>query len=170
MRRGPGGGLIVVEPDPKIVRTAARLYLRRINVRRAHLLEVRTALEVAAVSSAIAQLNQAGIRSLEEVRELEEQSAAQGLTDGHAFQLHGTIASLTGNPAMELFVELLAQLDSDIVRAKWDTSEEPLDRARKHEMSRKAHKAIVEAMVARNSTLAQHRMRKHLGAIADLIE
>jgi DNA-binding FadR family transcriptional regulator len=85
------------------------------------------------------------------------------------FQLHATIAGLTGNPAMELFVELLAQLDDDVVHAGWDASKESVDRTRKREMSRKAHQAIVEAMVAGNSDLAQHRMRKHLRAIADLI-
>jgi DNA-binding FadR family transcriptional regulator len=171
MRRGPGGGLVVTDPDPGVVRNAARLYLRHAQVRRNHLLEARAALELAAVASATEGLTETGIRELSEAVQAEEDLLAQGVGLGHARNLHAMIARLTGNPAIELFVEVLAQLDEDIVHEDWESRAElPTEYdSSLLAQSHQAHKAIVEAMIAGDSALAQHRMRRHLRAIADLL-
>jgi DNA-binding FadR family transcriptional regulator len=172
MRRGPGGGLVVTEPDPEIVRNAARLYLRRTEVRRDHLLEARAALELAAVASATAELTEPGIGKLTAVLHAEEELHAQGAQLGYSRRIHATIARLSGNPALDLFVEVLARLDENLVHEDWESHGELTLRsgAERPDQSHQAHTAIVEAMIAGDSALAQHRMRRHLHAIAELLD
>ncbi|WP_134662410.1 MULTISPECIES: FadR/GntR family transcriptional regulator [unclassified Amycolatopsis] len=169
MRRGPGGGLVVTEPDPGVVRNAARVYLRHAEVSRQQLMEARTALEVAGIALAAENLTESGIVRLKEALESERELIEQGFTRGHARNLHRVIAELAGNPAITLFVEVLAQLDQDIVQREWDAESaggEHRDAARE---SHEAHEAIVAALVAGDAPLGQHRMRRHLQAIAALL-
>ncbi|WP_244287452.1 FadR/GntR family transcriptional regulator [Amycolatopsis rubida] len=169
MRRGPGGGLVVTEPDPGVVRNAARVYLRHAEVNRQQLMQARTALEVAGIALAAENLTESGIVRLKEALESERELIEQGFTRGHARNLHRVIAELAGNPAITLFVEVLAQLDQDIVQREWDAESaggEHRDAARE---SHEAHEAIVAALVAGDAPLGQHRMRRHLQAIAALL-
>jgi DNA-binding FadR family transcriptional regulator len=175
MRRGPGGGLVVTEPDPGIVRDAARVFLRHAAVNRRQLLEARMALELAGVTAATERLTESGIARLTEALETERQLIDRGVTLGHARNLHSVIAELAGNPAITLFVEVLTLLDQDMVQQGWEAggdAGEPADErhrdtaARSHE----AHQAIVAALVAGDAPLAQHRMRRHLQAIAALLD
>ena len=64
MRRGPGGGLVVAEPDPDAMAHAAAVYLRYRKVTPPDLFETRTALELAAVRSAAEHIDEAGIVQL----------------------------------------------------------------------------------------------------------
>lgn len=170
MRRGPGGGLTVTEPDPSVVRNAARVYLRHAAVTRQQLFEARMALELAGITSATERLTESGIDSLHEALQGEQELLDRGVTRGHARELHRVIAELAGNPAITLFVEVLAQLDQDIVQREWDTvgvdDEGQYDAAVE---SHNAHRAIVAPLVAGDAPLAQHRMRRHLQAIAMLL-
>src|SRR5689334_12188185 len=61
MRRGPGGGLVVAEPDPEAVTRAATLYLRYWRVDPGRIFEARIALEVAAVKAAADRIDEDGI-------------------------------------------------------------------------------------------------------------
>ncbi|GEB49741.1 FadR/GntR family transcriptional regulator [Streptomyces cacaoi] len=170
MRRGPGGGLVVTEPDPGIVRDAARVYLRHAAVSRRQLLETRTALELAGVATATERLTESGIARLTEALDTEQRLMEQGVTLGHARNLHSVIAELAGNPAVLLFVEVLAQLDQDMVQEEWEAGGPPEEGGREAaERSHEAHRAIVAAIVAGDAPLAQHRMRRHLQAIAELL-
>ncbi|MDA3623996.1 FCD domain-containing protein [Saccharopolyspora oryzae] len=170
MRRGPSGGLVVTEPDPGVVRNAARVHLRRAAVTRHQLLEARMALELAGIASATENLTESGIEKLKEALDLEQEQIDRGVTRGYARDLHRVIAELAGNPAIALFVEVLAQLDQDIVQQEWDAAdvddEGHLDDAI---ASHEAHEAIVAAIVAGDAPLGQHRMRRHLQAIAALL-
>ncbi|EGD54876.1 GntR family transcriptional regulator [Gordonia neofelifaecis NRRL B-59395] len=169
MRRGPGGGLVVTEPDPGAVRQAARVYLRRADVTRQQLFDARAALELAGVVTATEQLTEDGIAQLTEALRVEAELVEQGVTTGHARNVHSVIADMTGNPAISLFIEVLAQLDEDMVQQGWISRDDPTDRAALAEASHAAHEAIVAAIVAGDAPLAQHRMRRHLQAIADLL-
>lgn len=64
MRRGPGGGLVVAEPDPDAMAHAAAVYLGYRKVSPKELFETRTALELAAVRSAAENIDEAGIVKL----------------------------------------------------------------------------------------------------------
>ncbi|MEV6233945.1 FCD domain-containing protein [Saccharopolyspora shandongensis] len=80
-------------------------------------------------------------------------------------------AELAGNPAITLFVEVLAQLDQDIVQREWDAAEKEDEGHHDAALeSHDAHRAIVAAIVAGDAPLAQYRMRRHLQAIAALFE
>lgn len=171
MRPGPGGGLVVTEPDPGVVRNAARVYLRHVAVSRRHLFEARMALELVAVASAAEKLTESGIAVLKDALRVEQELIDQGVARGHLRNLHGVIAELAGNPAITLFVEVLAQLDEDIVQREWGAEEDggearPGAAAESHE----AHRAIVAAITAGDAALGQYRMRRHLQAIAALLE
>jgi len=169
MRRGPGGGLVVTEPDPGVVRHAARVYLRHAEVTREQLFEARMALELAGVFSAAERLTEDGIAQLTEALTTERELMAEGVTLGHARNLHSVIAELTGNPAISLFVEVLTQLDEEMVQQSWNTDEPDVDTAERASASHEAHEAIVAAIVAGDAPLAQHRMRRHLQAISELL-
>lgn len=170
MRRGPGGGLVVTEPDPGVVRHAARVYLRRADVTREQLFEARTALELAGVVTAADRLDEDGIARLTEALDTERELVAEGVTLGHARNLHSVIAELTGNPAISLFVEVLTQLDEEMVQQRWTTEAPDVDTTARASASHEAHEAIVAAIIAGDAPLAQHRMRRHLQAISELLE
>jgi DNA-binding FadR family transcriptional regulator len=166
MRKGPGGGLAVTEPDRRAIESAAGLYLRYVGVRRQDLFEARTALELACVTTVAESITEEGIATLRELLRAEEQIGDDGQVP-HPHALHAVIASLTGNPAMELFVNVLAQLDHDLAHAESVTW--VVDPAEAFPESHRAHQAIVEAIASGDVALAQHRMRRHLQAIAELL-
>lgn len=167
MRRGPGGGLVVTHPDPEIVQNAARVYLRRAEVTRQQLFEARSALELATVTSAVERLEESGIAQLREAVESEGALIDSGVTLGHARQFHIAVARLAGNPAITLFVEVLALMDEEMVHR----GEYADETARENALaSHRAHVTIAEAINSGDASLAQYRMRRHLTAIALLLE
>lgn len=170
MRRGPGGGLVVTEPDPEVVRSAAGVYLRHRGVSRRDLWSTRVALEVASVEVATARLDEAGIATLKSALADEEAMLDRDVNVGHARKLHATMAELAGNPASQLFIEVLARLDEEMVHEGWDGSADAATlRQRAHE-SHHAHVRICEAVIAGDAALAQHRMRRHLDAIIAVVD
>jgi DNA-binding FadR family transcriptional regulator len=160
MRRGPGGGMIVSEPEPETVQKAVALYLRYAGVRSEQLFETRAALEIVCVSQAAERITEQGVDRLRAVLALEEQLQEEALDTGHHHDLHVAIAELTGNPAMTLFVQVLTALTPQRTRVKPKE-----DVASYH----RAHQALVDAIVSGDAALAQHRMRRHLDAIAELL-
>jgi DNA-binding FadR family transcriptional regulator len=160
MRRGPGGGLIVAEPEPEAVQRAIALYLRFTGVRPEQLFEARAALEIVCVGQAAERITEDGVQRLREVLQQEETLQEEALGSGHHHDLHVIIAELTGNPAMTLFVRVLAELTPQRKRA-----DPKADVANYH----RAHQALVDAIVAGDAALAQHRMRRHLDAVSSLV-
>lgn len=169
MRRGPGGGLVVTEPDAEIVRRAAGVYLRYQRVRRLDLWQARTALELSAVDAAAERIDDTGIGYLQGLLETEAELIEQGVDLGHARHMHAAIADIAGNPASKLFIEVLAQLDEAMVHEHWAAQEGDPRATRQSDASHHAHVRIVDAIVAGDRALAQHRMRRHLDAIIKLI-
>ncbi len=64
MRRGPGGGLVVTDPDPAVMTRAAAVYLRYRQVDPEQLFRARIALETAAVHDAAQRIDEEGIAKL----------------------------------------------------------------------------------------------------------
>jgi DNA-binding FadR family transcriptional regulator len=162
MRRGPGGGLVVTEPDPESVQRAIAVFLSYAGVERQQLFETRIALEVTCATQAAERVGEVGVERLREVLELEEKLQENALGSGHTHLLHVTIARLTENPAMTLFVTVLTELTLQRQRPAADPQREV---ASYHA----AHVAVAEAIIAGDPALAQHRMRRHLRAVADLV-
>jgi DNA-binding FadR family transcriptional regulator len=160
MRRGPGGGLVITEPDPEPVREAIALYLRYNGVDRASIYEALSALELAAVTKATEMIDEDGIARLRATLEQEEDLGEEAVTQGRAHDLHTVIADLTGNAAMRLFIEVLTELDEEMaISERGPKSSVSLEQATAD--YHHAHVAIVDAIASGDAALAQHRMRRH---------
>jgi DNA-binding FadR family transcriptional regulator len=168
MRRGPGGGLVVTEPDPRAVQNAMALYLRYKGVGREVLFEARAALEIAAVASATERITEEGIARLREVLETEEREGERAVAEAHTHHLHVVIAELTGNPAMAMFIEVLNRLNEEMILAEIEAGHREVLSVAAADYH-KAHVAIVDAIASGDAALAQHRMRRHLDAILEYL-
>ncbi|WP_433190048.1 FadR/GntR family transcriptional regulator [Actinoallomurus sp. CA-150999] len=169
MRRGPGGGLVVAEPDPDAMAHAAAVYLRYRKVNPPDLFEARTALELAAVRSAAENIDEAGIVKLRGALAHESEFLG-GESDATIHDFHVVVAELSGNPALHLFVNVLTQLSAARflgTTAMYDKqAARSVSSAKEVEEVHHAHEVIAEAIVAGDTSLAQHRMLKHLNALA----
>jgi DNA-binding FadR family transcriptional regulator len=159
MRRGPGGGLVVMEPDSDAVERAVALYLRFAGVRHDQLFATRMTLELACAARAAENITEEGITRLREVLAVEEALREEAIPTGHTHDLHIVIAELTGNPVMTLFVKVLTDLTM-----QQQLPHEDVDKA--VAAYHHAHEALAEAIISGDPALAQHRMRRHLEAVA----
>lgn len=161
MRRGPNGGLIVSAPEAAAVQSAAALYLDYADVKPEDLFTVRASLELTCVRQLVDELDEDKIARLRAALEHEQELFEEGLPEGgHSQDLHIMIAELTGNPALSLFVEVLTRL----TRRRTIGRINEQDRAVRE--IHRAHRAIVEAIIEGDAALAQHRMSRHLRAVA----
>lgn len=165
MRRGPGGGLLVTEPDAGPVIDAITVYLRYAEITLAELFEARRILEVAGTELAARSLDEDSLSLLAD--EYGPESPARATNAADAQELHHLLSSLTGNPGLELFVDVLTR-----VTALYVGSLESSDRVKRRnaEASHHAHVAIVDALLRGNPGLAAHRMDAHLEALAAVLE
>ena len=169
MRRGPGGGLVVTEPEPQAVTRAAAVFLRYRNVTPAQLFEARIALETAAVRDAALRIDEAGVAKLRAALE-HETTFKGGEADATVHDFHVVVAELSGNPAIQLFADVLTQLTAagfmgttalfDKRAARRRSTPQELDEVHS------AHAHIAEAIIAGDSALAQHRNQRHLQALS----
>lgn len=149
MRRGPGGGLVVTEPTVDAIIDAAVLYLHRANTRLHEVFEARIVLEVIAAELATERLTEedaAGLRALEHEEERDHRA------------LHARLATVTRNPALELFVDILNRVAFLYFRGGPSLGESTLS------ASRQAHARIIEAVLDHDADAARRRMRRHLEA------
>jgi DNA-binding FadR family transcriptional regulator len=153
MRRGPGGGLVVTEPTVDAIIDAAVLYLHRANTRLDEVFEARIVLEEIAAELAtdrLTDVDAAGLRSLA----ADERSGA--VTNHRA--LHGRLAAIARNPAIELFVDILNRVAFLYFRGGSSLSEGTLA------ASQHAHARIIDAVLEGDGDGARRRMRRHLEA------
>ncbi|MFC0533393.1 FadR/GntR family transcriptional regulator [Phytohabitans kaempferiae] len=166
MKRGPHGGMVVSKPDARAVTAATALFLEHEQVAPAQLSETRAALELHAVEAlATARL------SAEQVERLRAAVRPPALTDAplefiRSNDFHKVICQLTGNKALELFVDVLRTLTSfHSIAVDQETSPEPS--ARVAEGIARAHERIAEAIIRRDAAAAREHMRKHLHTMTD---
>lgn len=172
MRRGPGGGLVVIEPDPRAVTRAAAVFLRYRDVNAAQLMNARIALETAAVRDAAERIDEAGVTKLRAALE-HETTFVHGEADATVHDFHVVVAELSGNPALHLFIDVLTQLSAagfmgpaalfDKTSARRPSSKAEMDEVHA------VHEKIAEAIIAGDAALAQHRNQRHLRALASAL-
>jgi DNA-binding FadR family transcriptional regulator len=154
MRRGPGGGLVVTEPSVDAIIDAAVVYLYRVDARLDEVWEARLVLEEIVTELAPDRLDEA---DLARVRSLIADEAAGDIADHRAF--HALLASITRNPALELFVDIMNRVSvlyfSDRKAVGVATAAE----------SHHAHSRIAEAVLSGDADAAERRMRRHLETI-----
>ena len=158
MRRGPGGGLVVSPPSVDSVTDAVAVYLFYVGAEIDEVFEARIALEGTAAELAPARLEESHIAALRSVVQRE----ADGTIVDHR-ELHILVAAITGNPALELFVDLLNRVTLLYLPPSVRVTSKTLAE------SAAAHAAIVDAIVAGDESQARRRMRRHLEAEAEYL-
>jgi DNA-binding FadR family transcriptional regulator len=166
MRRGPGGGLVVIEPDLNAVIRAVALHLEFARIGPGQVHETRQALEVECARVAAERIDPSGVERLQRLLAIEEESILatrrRGRERGHlaSQDFHLLLAELTGNPAMHLFVRTIC-----LVLADQTTPVPSLEQAARD--VHLAHAGIAEAVIAGDADRAQRRMLRHLQAVAE---
>jgi DNA-binding FadR family transcriptional regulator len=157
-RRGPGGGLVVTEPTVDAVIDAVVLYLYRVEARLDELFEARIAVEEIASELAPGRLDE---QDLTRLRTFAAAGDATPSPDPGA--LHALLASISRNPALELFVDVLNRL-AMLYSVGWQGFGPSVATDIAY-----AHARIADAVIAGEPDLARHRMRKHLEAEAEYL-
>ena len=168
MRRGPGGGLVVVAPSLDAAVRTVSLNLEYLDIHPEQINEARVAIELACVRTAIERLDadgEARIRAFldSEVELILGGRDADRPSDDHATNdFHLLLADLTANPAMRLFVQILSRLTS---RHSDGTSSLSDSAAEVH----RAHSRIADAILDRDVDAAERRMQRHLDSIVQYL-
>lgn len=157
MRRGPGGGLFVVEPDAGAVTDVVALYLARRGLHIDDLGELRGRLEPVLVDLAVAKLDDAGVARLASLAE-REAAASDDEYLSAVHDLHAEVAHLAGNRALELVALVLLRL----TRLHQSRELSVKARTRIRQDVAQSHADITVAILAGDAELARHRMRRHL--------
>jgi len=159
MRRGPGGGLFVLQPGIESACDAIALLLERRGIRPSDLFELRRAVELAIVDLAVKRLDEDRSGLLLEAL-AEERLASEEEFPAVGHDLHVVLAGIVDNPVLELISLVL-------IRLTWLHQAAPPDMSRiPTEDVIRVHSAIVEALLDRDVELTRHRMRRHLEALA----
>ena len=153
MRRGPGGGLIVTAPSVDVIIDAVSVYLFFVDADVDEVFEARIALESAAAEIAPGRLDEDRIDA---IRAFVRREHDHDVADYREF--HRLVASVSGNPAIEFFVDLLNRSAFLFLVPRTPVG------ARVVAESAHAHAAIATAILSGDGGLAGRRMRKHLDA------
>jgi DNA-binding FadR family transcriptional regulator len=166
MRRGRGGGLVVVAPDASAVTESLAIYLEYAQVGIDDLLDARAMLEVFAAATAAGSIDEAGLLALRDAaladdgRVIGEQAGSGPAAPGAATRIHELIAEATGNAALSLFIQAIVSLSDQMTRGRADAAAGPGgSAARSAELG---HLAVIEAITAGDALLARDRMREHM--------
>jgi DNA-binding FadR family transcriptional regulator len=160
MQRGAAGGMVVAVPDGQALARAVSLYLTYRGMNTAHIRDLREELEAAALRRAVDRLDASGEQRLAAMLEL-ERTWPDGDFRTVSHDLHAVIAELSGNQTLTLLVSIIMQLTAERLH-----SGDPRRVTEPPDATRHAHRAIVEAILARDTALALRRLRKHLRALA----
>ncbi len=160
MRRGPRGGLFVVEPSIAAVTDAAAVYLEWRRTSLSQIAEARAGLELAVLDLAIKRLDDSGVTALHQALEAERATPAN-VFDVVGHDLHDEVATRCGNRILELFVRVLVRMTR---LHQYSSPNRTMARPVIDEVQR-SHSGIVDAVAARDAELARHRMLRHLEAL-----
>ncbi|GAA3526973.1 FCD domain-containing protein [Amycolatopsis ultiminotia] len=162
MRRGPGGGLIVSEPDPQATIDTMALFLEYQQVTAEDLRIVRDAIEL----ETVARVTQRHLDGDPNVA-LRLGHAVRWATEAPAGEprksdlFHAELADLAGSRVLSLLLSILTELFRR--HAAGQDRQLPGDEAM-HEVQH-VHQRILDAVLAGDSGVARHRMRRHLDAL-----
>jgi DNA-binding FadR family transcriptional regulator len=163
-RRGPGGGLVVAEPQAQASIDTIALYLQFRQPRREDLTLIRDAIEIDNVAKVVRRRDAAEVREFLDRHRLLIEAAGDdpGKAGVEEFLFHTGLASLAGNAVLALFLRILVEL----FRRHWASTEQPIPSHADLLDVRHAHLRIIEAIVQGDESLARHRTRRHLDAAA----
>lgn len=164
MRRGPSGGLFVRAPDARPATRALVIFLEYIGTTAEDLMHARCLLEPAAARLAAARIGEAGIERLRRtVAEETERRHEPGIFAQDV--PHVLVGELSGNPALHLFIDVLARLTARYAHATGRVPKEEV--ARGKDEAHSAHLTIVDAVIAGDTGKAEAATAGHLEEVTD---
>jgi DNA-binding FadR family transcriptional regulator len=161
MRRGPGGGLLICEPDAGPATRAVVIYLEHLGTTLADLLNARLVLEPLAATLAAERIDEAGIDRLRAVLRAEEhwKPDLPALTD----DFHITLAEQSKSPLLQLFVDILMRLTTRYaLQSRADSATEAIEAV---DHMHHDHSEIVAAVTAGDSARAKTLTERHVEAV-----
>lgn len=168
MRRGPGGGLVVVAPNADAAVRTLSLILEFLDLTPAQINQARLAIEMSCIRAAIENLDDQGRQRIKQFIAGELDGILAGRDSDRAADdfatndFHLLLADLTANPAMRLFVDILSRVTSrhsERVPSLEDAAREV----------HRAHSRIAEAILAGDVEVAERRMRRHLDSVVGFL-
>ncbi|MCO1653629.1 FadR/GntR family transcriptional regulator [Pseudonocardia humida] len=160
MRRGPGGGLVVTRPDPQASIATMALHLEYRKVTRDDLRVVRDAVELGVLAAVVDRHTDPEVgRRLSAAVRWPSEGPADDPAKPDAF--HTELAELSGNPVLALFLRIITEL----FRRHTAVQDEPPPGDEAAGEVEKFHQRILDAILAGDTGLARHRMRRHLEAV-----
>ncbi|MGW1716527.1 FadR/GntR family transcriptional regulator [Streptomyces sp. NPDC002156] len=167
MRRGPNGGLIVCAPDAGPATRAMVIYLEYVGTSVTDLLQARQLLEPIAAGLAADRITEEGIATLRAT--LDSELAHWDDPSVHSQDpLHPVLGQLSGNPVLHLFIDVLTRLTARYAHTSRRVTKAEMHTAK--ETSHRAHRAVVEAVIADDGARAQTELTAHLESVAAWIE
>ncbi|HEX4391415.1 MAG TPA: FCD domain-containing protein, partial [Mycobacterium sp.] len=123
-RRGPGGGLVVAEPQAQASIDTIALYLQYREPCREDLTMIRDAIEIDNVAKVVARHDAPEVRAfLDSQRLMIEQAGDDPRKAGvEEFLFHAGLAKLAGNAVLELFLRILVE----VFRRYWASTDQPI--------------------------------------------
>ncbi|MFD1812600.1 FadR/GntR family transcriptional regulator [Rhodococcus gannanensis] len=156
MRQGPGGGLVVRTPDPRPAVRGLVIYLEYVGATVAQVMGARSIFERLVITAVSDSLTESGIREL--------RSTASAEADRRPEHFHVTLGRLSGNPALELYVDILTRTTVAYSARARGASERDIEDCRE---TASRHVQIADAVVAGDESRAQALMTTHIEGIAD---
>ena len=170
MRRGPGGGLVVTEPNLSAALRAMLLQLHFSQIKVEKVTEARIKLDSIVIDLAIQHLDSSDRKKLHAHLTKEEDSIVSGPSTGRTkgsnptHDFHILLSQFSKNPVLELFILILSQLTG------YYSSKDTLSMTQVAADVHHAHKRIAEALLAGDSELSKRRMSKHLSSVASFLD
>jgi DNA-binding FadR family transcriptional regulator len=161
MRRGPGGGLLICEPDAGPATRAVVIYLEYLGTTLGDLLNARLVLEPLAASLAAERIDEAGIARLRSVLSAEEQW--QPGLPAPRDEFHIALAEQSKNPVLQLFIDILMRLTTRYaLQSRTDSATEAIEAVDRMHVD---HSEIVAAVTAGDSARAKTLSQRHVEAV-----
>ncbi len=172
MRRGPGGGLIVTQPQAQASIDTIALYLQYRKPCRDDLRCVRDAIEIDNVAKVVKRRADSDVSAF-----LASHRAGHGqVPDGKSreatgdvrqaaveeFRFHLGLAQLAGNALLDLFLRIIIEF----FRRHWSSSGQGPPTWADVVAVEHAHSRILQAIESGDDSLARYRLRRHLDAAA----
>jgi DNA-binding FadR family transcriptional regulator len=160
-RRGPGGGIVVMRPQPEGIANAVALYLAYVGVDPKRVLEARTIIELHLVGLAAQEIEESGIQRLrahfaEPIGDTEYAPRVAGF--------HTLLAEMSRNPALALFTEVLIIVARDVIR-RHGRRPTPRD----YRKMFKELKRVADAICLGDEARARARMERYLRKLRPLL-
>lgn len=164
VRKGAGGGAVVLEVDMKTTRASIANFLYFQDVSIKNLSEVRKVLEPYLARMAAERLSSQELDALEAVH----QSCVQAVARGEAMRrqeidFHRILAQVSGNPVLVLILDFVNSLLADS-KTRLEPKQDFLDEVLA------AHERILKAIRARDPELAGKEMYRHVCDVEDSLE